>query len=203
MITCPKCGEQTGERALRCEHCDAWLVNYEFKKPSRGKSEKRKKKSVTKSSHDDVFLPDDLVDTVNDAEPEKEVERIMLMGNPSGEEVIPSPNDAEFKNIFNPKCPGCGGDVKPYEVRCRSCGLLLKDKIEQSKKLKPYWEQIFRDKVLQDGEYGDIYSNGDVKFLYKKLLNRGNKLIIYLFSALALLVFAGLFLMYCVGTYFN
>jgi uncharacterized membrane protein YvbJ len=197
MNKCPKCNANNDESAIRCATCDAWLLYYEFK----GSKESSKETSDDKHNKKEktIFLPDNLI---TDDKPEaiNDLEKVLRFGQEFSESDCITPDHPLYQQAFSPKCPTCGGDVKTYEVKCRHCNNMLNDKIAMAKKLKPYWEKMFRDKILQDGDYVDIYSNGEVKFIFKKLFDRENKMVAYLILMVLLLVGAGLTFMYCVGS---
>jgi hypothetical protein len=158
------------------------------------------KQPKIKESAGQVFLPDNLVTDEPVKPVDFEVERVLRFGEDAGKSYEAVLNDAAVQMAFSSKCPNCGGEVKTYEVKCRHCNAVLHDKIEQSRKLKPVWEKIFRDKVLQDGKYNDIYGKGEVKLIFKTLFDKGNKLIWYMVFVLLFLIFGGLMLLYCVKT---
>lgn len=196
MIICPKCKAENDDSAMRCHSCDEWLLLYEFKDISKS----GKKTSEKKETPNKVFLPDSLVSDEAVKPVDMEIERVLRFGegaDASAEELL---NDAVFQLAFSPVCPNCGGEVKTYEVKCRHCNAVLHDKIEQSRKLKPVWEKMFRDKILQDGKYNDIYGEGEVKFIFRTLFNKGNKIIWYMVVILVFMLMGGVMLMYCAKT---
>jgi len=196
MIICPKCKSENDDSTLRCHSCDEWLLFYEFKdiKKTDGK------RSKVKESASQVFLPDSLVTD----EPEKpvnfEIERVLRLGEDAEKSSEAILSDAAVQIAFSPICPNCSGEIKTYEVKCRHCNAVLRDKIEQSRKLKPVWEKMFRDKVLQDGKYNDIYGKGEVKLIFKTLFDKGNKLIWYMVFIILFMIFGGVLLLYCAKT---
>jgi len=196
MIKCPSCDADNIETSLRCSHCDEWLIFYEFED-----DQIRAKNDFSKSSPQ-PFLPDSLVDESEEIFPDSAAENIALLSLSGSDGKILTPDDAAALNAFSPECPNCGGTVKHYEVRCRHCDTMLTAKIEAAKKMKPYWESIFRDKVLTDGKYDDIYSGSEIKFLFKRVLDKGNKMLLYMFFALVFLLASGALLMFCFGSLF-
>jgi uncharacterized membrane protein YvbJ len=193
MIICPKCKAENDEFNIRCDSCDEWLFYYEFKNQDK-KANKPKENSI---NSDKVFLPDNLVlDTIDDSSI-PDMEKILRFGEDSTLDAEKALKDAIVEFAFSPECPNCGGEIKPYEVKCRHCNIVLQDKIIQSRKLKPVWEKMFRDKLLQDGKYQDIYSDGEVKLIFKKLFSKNNKLIWYMVFILLFLIAGGAVLMYC------
>jgi hypothetical protein len=190
------CDAENIETSLRCSHCDEWLMFYEFED-----DQIRAKKDPSKYSPQ-PFLPDSLVDESEEILTDSAVENIALLTRSGSYSEILTPDDAAALTAFSPECPNCGGTVKPYEVRCRHCAIMLTAKIEAAKKMKPYWESIFRDKVLTDGRYEDVYSGSEIKFLFKRVLDKGNKMILYMFFALVFLLASGALLMFCVGSLF-
>lgn len=196
MIKCPRCEVENIDTSLRCSHCDEWLMFYEFEDDQTRAKNNSSKYSVQ------PFLPDSLVDDTEDGFHDSAAENIVLLSRSGSYSETLTPDDAATLKAFSPVCPNCGGSVKPYEVRCRHCAIMLTAKIEAAKKMKPYWESIFRDKVLTEGSYEDVYSGSEIKFLFKKVFDKGNKMLLYMFFALVFLLGSGALLMFCVGSLF-
>lgn len=196
MIICPKCKAENEDYVMRCHSCDEWLLYYEFKDSDK----KREQTKKSDKAPNQVFLPDNLVLEMPDSSSIPDVDRILRYGDDATMDVEQAMKDAMVELAFSPECPNCGGEIKQYEVKCRHCNIVLQDKIIQSRKLKPIWEKMFRDKLLKDGQYNDIYADGEVKLIFKKLLTKGNKLIWYMMIILFFLLAGGAVLMYCAKT---
>lgn len=187
MIKCPKCKKENEDTALRCIHCDEWLIFYEFKSIEKADDKPKDKKTRKK----DVFLPDELVD--DEIKAEMNAAESILQDSDITEMI--TPDDASVQKAFSPECPNCKGNVKTYEIRCRHCGILLSEKIEQAKRLKPYWEEKFRKHLLQDGNYDDVLLKEPRHFLLRKKKEKGSKLLYYLvISVIFFILFSWLFL---------
>ncbi|MBN2134603.1 MAG: hypothetical protein JW737_02635 [Acidobacteria bacterium] len=195
MIKCPHCGEENDQQALRCIGCDEWLVFYEFENETPVEKPKKEKKHDKK-----VFLPDNLIDKNSDAVADENLEKLMRYGTGYTDSEMVTPDDPAVIAAFSSECPNCGGDIKQYEVRCRHCNTVLTDKIEQGKRLKPYYEKMFRDQVLKDGNYDDIYTTSDVKFLFKRIMKKENKMLMYVVFSLLMVIVLGGMLMVCSRT---
>ncbi len=193
MIVCPKCNAENNSQNLRCDHCDEWLIFYEFE------NKKRKKTGKPKKEHKEVFLPDTLVSDETADEQVLTGEMITRFGLETDGRAL-KPDDAVVEKAFSPECPYCGGEVKTYEVRCRHCNNMLKEKLEVAQRMKPYWESIYKDKVLSEGGYDDIYSKGEVGFIFKKMMSRGNKMMFYVFFMFIFILVMGAMLFYCANT---
>lgn len=196
MITCPKCGTENDDTDIRCHSCDEWLLYYEFKDLNK----KAEKPSAKAEKSKGVFLPDNLVSEETEEPADIDIQKVLRFGEDSTAQMENVLKDPVVELAFSPVCPNCGGQVKPYEVKCRHCNVVLQDKIIQSRKLKPVWEKMFRDKILQDGKYNDIYGDGEVKLIFRRLFTKGNKLLWYMAFILLFLLVGGAVMMYCAKT---